>query len=943
MFSLRYWIFFLVVIVAVGFSMLRLNQDDTLITSPSDPYSYQHMRLLNGMKVLLVHTPDSEKAAAAVTVDVGSGDDPIGREGLAHFLEHMLFLGTDAYPEPGEYQAFISRHGGSFNAFTAYQQTTYFFDIDNGAFSEALDRFAPFFISPRFDEAYVEREKNAVNAEYRAKYNDDFRRIYSAEKQALNPNHPFASFSVGSLDTLADRDGHKLHDDLLMFYHSHYSADRMTLVLAGNYPLEQLAAWATQYFAAVSEHTTLPHRGNEPLFTPGQLPLEMNIEPIKEIRRLQFSFPLPASRSLYPAKPDQMLSNLLGHEGEGSLLAFLKAKGWAEGLSAGRSLSSAEDNLLVVQVQLTRQGLLQVDRITQALLHYIELLKQEPLPAYLLKEQQQLNELAFHFQEQPRLTDMAVRLSTNLLFYPAKDSLYGDYRFGNINPKQWQPFLNALNANNMLRTLIAPKVATDTLDPWYETPLRIRPLNYQADADFTAELSALHLPAVNPFIPQDFELHAEPVQATPSLLSNEANRQLWYYPEHDFKLPKARVIIQLQQAQVQSSAKQRVLAQLYVRAINEALNTYSYPASLAGLNYNLVASNRGLDIALSGYQDKLPVLLERILEQTQTLELHEDQFDRYRASIVRRLENQLKNLPYERAMVELNHWLYNPSFSEQELLAALDTVTLAEVQDFARDFKQNLSTLVYVHGSLSHKQAQAVASLVERFFPAHSPRLPQPSLLKVPSGEHQLNMQLSHNDKVFTLYVQGQNNSDRERARFALLGQIISSPYYERLRTEEQLGYIVFATQYPQQTIPALAFIVQSPHATPEQILTSSKKFFAEFEPTLAKLTPEEFASFQQGLTTMLTEKPKNMSEKVVRFMRDIEVQRTGFDTNSAIAAEVNKLTLDDIKALYHEAIISQQLPWLAITQGGSLTHWRDINTIKRTEQPSFVLGNEAK
>ncbi|MGB1091058.1 MAG: insulinase family protein, partial [Oceanobacter sp.] len=169
MLSTRYWTFFAIVIAAIGYSMFKPAPPVPVIQSPSDDYSYRYTELENGLKVLLVSTPDTDKAAAAVSVNVGSGDNPQHRPGLAHFLEHMLFLGTDAYPEPGEYQAYISRHGGRNNAFTAYRQTTYYFSIDNDAYEGALDRFAPFFISPRFDSAYVEREKNAVNAEYLAK------------------------------------------------------------------------------------------------------------------------------------------------------------------------------------------------------------------------------------------------------------------------------------------------------------------------------------------------------------------------------------------------------------------------------------------------------------------------------------------------------------------------------------------------------------------------------------------------------------------------------------------------------------------------------------------------------------------------------------------------------------------------------------------------------
>ena len=119
MLSPRYWIFIVIVLAAIGYSMFkpasdtpaavsdcsdttpwncREPGDTSVIVSPSDPFSYEYVQLDNGLRVLLVSTPGTDKAAAAMTVATGSGDDPKGREGRAHFLEHMLFLGTEPYP-----------------------------------------------------------------------------------------------------------------------------------------------------------------------------------------------------------------------------------------------------------------------------------------------------------------------------------------------------------------------------------------------------------------------------------------------------------------------------------------------------------------------------------------------------------------------------------------------------------------------------------------------------------------------------------------------------------------------------------------------------------------------------------------------------------------------------------------------------------------------------
>jgi len=211
-----------------------------VLRSPADDRHYRYLRLANGLQVVLISDPEGDKSAAALSVGAGSFDNPPDRPGLAHFLEHMLFLGTEKYPEPGAYQAFISDHGGTHNAYTSLEQTTYFFDIDAPHLEAALDRFAQFFIAPRFDPQYVERERQAVDAEYRLKLRDDGRRQGDVLAEVVDPAHPLAKFSVGNAQTLADDGERSVRADLLDFYRKHYSPARMALAVAGKEPLDAL-------------------------------------------------------------------------------------------------------------------------------------------------------------------------------------------------------------------------------------------------------------------------------------------------------------------------------------------------------------------------------------------------------------------------------------------------------------------------------------------------------------------------------------------------------------------------------------------------------------------------------------------------------------------------------------------------------------------------------
>ena len=103
-----------------------------------------------------------KKAAAAMCVRVGSFSDPASLAGESHFLEHMLFMGSEAFPDENEYDAFLSRHGGGSNAYTDTEATVYYFDVQPSGLEGGLRRFAGFFAKPLCRADAVGREVQAV-------------------------------------------------------------------------------------------------------------------------------------------------------------------------------------------------------------------------------------------------------------------------------------------------------------------------------------------------------------------------------------------------------------------------------------------------------------------------------------------------------------------------------------------------------------------------------------------------------------------------------------------------------------------------------------------------------------------------------------------------------------------------------------------------------------
>lgn len=130
-----------------------------IVKHPLDKSNSKSFVLENGLKVHLISDPSFNVSAASVSVEVGSLDNPEDRQGLAHFLEHMLFLGTEKFPDVDEYSTYLKNYGGYSNAYTAPDHTNYQFQVLPDGFEGALDRFSQFFISPLFlDVPFLQKD-----------------------------------------------------------------------------------------------------------------------------------------------------------------------------------------------------------------------------------------------------------------------------------------------------------------------------------------------------------------------------------------------------------------------------------------------------------------------------------------------------------------------------------------------------------------------------------------------------------------------------------------------------------------------------------------------------------------------------------------------------------------------------------------------------------------
>lgn len=340
--------------------------------------------LANGLRVTLRHAPSLKRSAAALRVAAGSHDVALAWPGLAHFLEHLLFLGTERFPTSEGLMAHVQGHGGQVNASTRERTTDFFFELPTRAFSGGLERLSDMLTNPRMNLDDQLREREVLQAEFVAWSQDPAAQRQFSLFEGLPAEHPLRGFHAGNRDSLRVEDP-AFQQALKDFHQQFYQTGQMTLSLVGPQSLEELRMLAEQFAA------TLPAGDKITQATPLPLAVKSYQQADEQRGNLLFAFDaLPESSHEALA----FLCHWLNNAKPGGLLAHLQQLKLADGLNAAPVYQFAGHALLHLEFTAPTESL---NAIREQLLDWLSFLAQQdwtPLRkeyAALLQRQQRVS------------------------------------------------------------------------------------------------------------------------------------------------------------------------------------------------------------------------------------------------------------------------------------------------------------------------------------------------------------------------------------------------------------------------------------------------------------------------------------------------------------------------------------------------------------------------
>jgi insulysin len=677
------------------------------IVAATDKAQFRRFTLPNGIKVLLVSDPNFNKSAASLAVATGQIDDPKDAEGLAHFLEHMLFLGTEKYPDVGEYGNYIRSNGGRQNAYTAGDFTNYHFDIRHQALPGALDRFAQFFIAPKFNPEFVSREVNAVHNEAMRHVQNDLRKRLNVSRELYDPTSGESKFSTGTKETLAKADPAAVR----AFYEGHYSADRMALAVASTASLDEMEKWVREDFAAVLKRN-LPPVKYEPKFLQPKPALRLAyVEPIKELRVLSMEFVIPDTRKDFVSKPDQILGDLLNYEGPGGLADRLKREDLADNVAVDMWERTPAYGSLFLNISLTPMGLKEYPRVMQETFAYAESLRAAPFPMEFYREHARVGQLKETYADRGEGMDLATKLANNALFYPLDVAERATEAYGAPNEAAYRSLLASIRPDNMLATVQAKGLPYDKKERIYGTAYSYREETGPAYAALVRPPKiAFALPKSNAFMPTQVAVLPE----RPLPLINEPGVRLYYAEDVEFQRPATTIVYRFVPARDAINVDGAALLALYGVTLRDYLEPLVQSASVAGTEVAVNTDLEGVKITVSGFGDSPQKAAKEVAASLRTFKVDPVRYESLKDLRLRSLrsynETEAYQLARDRREAMSREFFYLPS----ELLAPSEKASWNDVQRFAQRYFARGEVEVLAHGHITPEDAIATTRAIAK-------------------------------------------------------------------------------------------------------------------------------------------------------------------------------------------------------------------------------------
>ncbi|MFC3123371.1 insulinase family protein [Agaribacter flavus] len=824
--------------------------------------------------------------------------------GFTHLLEHLIFSPNKDYPEIGYLQKTVERYGGQVNAWTHSVTCNFHLQCKSEFFIESLSILLNKMILPSFSSEELEREITAIDAEFSMKKRDERRRILSVQQTQTNPEHPFSRFTVGTAATFAEVKTTDLIRQLSAFHSRHFNANNITVGLSmpsDNY--ERL-------FPVIESLLTNTIPPGEALGLPSLPPIIdlkkqghlIYVEPVLPTQALILSYILKKTGD---DELDNLALTMLQHLTESKHSGGLKAA-IAQICDIEQLLVSGglEDNeveeiqikIAVGRTKLTPSLLAQIKGLVLAYFSFLQATQIEP---WRFREKHKQVLLAQHFGIQQSALDSAIDMAEKMNL--AHDDVAITESLHLSDPTVAIRLKEVVGILQQLRPTMY--VFTDSCQ--YESSTAFYQVNYTiAEPPKTVQPNHcfFQLPSQNKYMPNSLRVYPATTDKKAVITWQKAGVIFKYMHFLNAQKPLGDIYISISCQSMFGCAFNVLVKKIWLESIQSYFTKLFSSSEAAGLYYRIYGHQHGICIHTSGFTEKQTLLILDLLNKAIAYKFTQDEFERSREKIKRKLSKSLLQKPVNRLISILTNRVHPNVLEPLVLLDGIESLKF----ESADQHQQKYFTKTHIESLLVGNWLQKSAEDLQKFI---CDRMVIDEMWKKPDiTANIINVSLdihdtsnSASDNALVIYHQvrldnNKNNDEREVALALIMECLLSPIFFVEMRNVRQLGYAVGVGYKPINQQAGLVFYTQAPDTAPETIYMNVKEVIQAIIENYSELL-ESLSHVKHQVSMQVSEKP-NTASAYARYIWLHFDQSDPLGYTSKLQSAIENTTAEDVFGL---------------------------------------------
>lgn len=896
--------------------MIKINK------SINDTRDYEYFELDNKLKVIIITDRYSTLCGGLLNVGVGSAHDT--EPGMAHFLEHMLFMGSEKYHNENLFMEFISSNGGITNASTGDTNTNYYFTINPDKFIELLDIFSWFFINPLLKKDCIEREINAVDSEAKKNLLDDNWIFYEMIKKNMVDTHAINHFTCGDKNFLKND---KLYEKVKYFFDNYYSSNIMELILFINDKInkEDIIKQIKNTFGKIENKNLKINKKFGKILKKNKkdyIYKLLKYIPNKDIDCLSICIEIQNIYRNYLYNPIELLNLILLNKSEFSLFDIYEKKGYIINFEFENICYYDDYILYAYRIYLTNYGnsnkhLIDIIKIFY---DYIKSIlnsnKLEELYNTIIKKDIR----DFNIVHNEDIIDTLITFN-HLLNIKIKPENLLDYnllrpKFNDIK-KYIYKFLESIDSKSscIIYSSYKYKLTNPITDVIFNREYELNDLKLKPNNNYYEIINknkyindkVIIINGENYFPNRSPEI----IQVEPFILSYNFNSS--------FKTPYVNIYISIEIPDILKDPKLYLYCLLYLdtiysdnaNIIND-INYVNYTISMS-LNLNV------LYIYIRGDNQNIFEIID--IFKNIYLNSTGKSFETTKQKIKKKYNGFKNDSPIKKVIKLINKTLLNKYYTPYELIEYIDDTTFDICKSYYDNILKNNKLSIFISGNIEKDKINDISNKINNIIKTNNTNEINDNLkiIKTPYIKIYKNKHKSEKNCIFTLFyeftklkIENKYNKNwiKDIGYTILLESIISNLYFNILRTQEQLGYIVGSKLVhigdDNNKISGIRFIIQSPVKKSDYLFERTQKFIKyELNNFINKLDYDTFNNYKNGEILTLSQKFNNLQDMDLYLSTQIFNKLYMFDYYEQLINIIKNIELMDIINFFNNKLLN--------------------------------------